>query len=164
MNRWLVRQIGAGLEHPTGPVILLDPDRVLTDHDIGSIDSSGETVQVSDWLELRRFWDLDLRRRSGNRSAVILVTSTDFQLPRDLPWDIENAADAVTRIRWPVPEPLRGLFKVSFAHADRLVDAAASYDMLPTVAAAEAFEIKRGDLATELAEIARLHLIADIPV
>ena len=163
MNRWLARQIGAGLEHSSGPVILLDPDGVLADHDIESIDSSGETVQVSDWLELRRFWDLDLRRRSGNRSAVLLVTSTAFQFPTDLPWDIQNGADAVTRIRWPVPEPLRGLFKVSFAQADRLVDAAARHNVLPTVAAAEAFEIKRGDLATELAEIARLHLTADIP-
>ena len=161
MNRWLSVQLAPLLHGTGGPVVVLDPDGVLASHDLDAIAKIAETARVSDWVELRRHWDLDLRRRADVATVVIIVTGTEFRAQNDLPWDIEDEASAVVRIRWPIPEQLRPLFHAAPAYADALVDVAGTGT--PESAAGAAFGIAQGDSSAELAAIARLRLTSGIP-
>ena len=157
MKRWVQWQIGSEIEGISGTVVLLDPDSALTTSDIEDIADRIELIVVSDWLELRRLWDLDVRRSPGTSSRAVLVVSPEFETPRDLPWDIEHEASAVLRVRFPVPADLRPLFRAAGDQADCLVEAAAEHRD-PATAVAVAYGIRTGNSKDELDAIARLRL------
>jgi hypothetical protein len=162
MKHWIEGQIGRDLDAASGVVVILDPDAVLTPPDVDDIADHIETKQVISWLELRRLWDLDIRRRSGVARAAILVRSSEFATPTELPWDIEHEACAVLRVRWPVPSELRALFRVSGDHADDLAEATAR-NLLPGATIAAAYAIRTGSTADELEAVVRLRCDPSTP-
>ena len=72
VKQWLAAQIGRLLNAATGAVVILDPDGVLTDADVDELAETIEVIRVTDWIELRRVWDLDIRRRETHQNVALL--------------------------------------------------------------------------------------------
>lgn len=137
-----------------GVVVLLDPERILSEPDIGELGDDLEVRPIAEWVELRALWDLEIRR-DANTLDVILLRTPAFASSMDLPWDVEQEAAAVVKLRWPVPPELRDVFRAAHDLADRLAEASeAEHD--PTTIVANAFDFRPGDPASELQLIARL--------
>jgi len=162
VKRWLRAQVSLQLDELAGPVVLLDPDRLLTNVDLDELGDAVELIRVGDWAELRCAWDLRVRKPSSLHPVWVIVMSEDFQTASDLPWDVETEAISTIRIRWPVPVELRPLFRVVGDHADDIADAArhhrATSDVVTT-----AFKIRLGGVGDELDAIARLCLNPTTP-
>lgn len=157
MNSWLREQL-AVLDDPTrtGPIVVLDPDRLVGPSVCASIEENHELWTVDDWGSLRRAWDLGIRSVLNDADhAVVLVQSADFPADQDLPWDIEHEAAAVLRVRWPVPLELRGLFSVAPQLADALAAASQSTADVAAIVAG-ALRLRAGDPASELETVAQL--------
>lgn len=157
MKEWVRAQVGRVIGEASGAAVLLDPDGMLTQVDLEELADEVEVIHVADWIDLRRAWDLDIRRRDSVQLAAVLIVSDDFRSANDLPWDIEHEAAAVIRVRCPVPDELRPLFRSSGDFADPLAAAAERHRSTADIVKA-AFEIRSGQVADELDAIARLRL------
>ena len=162
MKRWLAAQVGRLVTAGTGVVVILDPDGALTDADVADLAGTIEVIRVTNWIDLRRVWDLDIRRRENYQGVALLVVSGDIESTNDLPWDVEHEATAVVRVRWPVPAEIRPLFRAARDHADVLAEAAQSHASTGDILAA-AFGIHYGASADELDTVARLRLDPSTP-
>ena len=162
MKRWLAAQVGRLVTAGSGVVVILDPDGALTDADVADLAGTIEVIRVTNWIDLRRVWDLDIRRRENHQGVALLVVSGDFENANDLPWDVEHEATAVVHVRWPVPAEIRPLFRVARDHADALAEAARSHASTGDILAA-AFGIRYGAAADELDTVARLRLDPSTP-
>ena len=107
MTNWIWSQLREVLDRTWGATVVLDPDGVLDEDAITSLAEACRVIQADGWPDLRRVWDLDVRRRSDSARTLICVSSAEFAAATDLPWDIEHEADEVIRLRWPVPTELR---------------------------------------------------------
>jgi hypothetical protein len=106
--------------------IILDPDGLLIEADIAELSVIGEAVEITDWLELRRVYEVSGRNRSPDDVPLILVVrSEDFRERRQLPFDIEQRAD-VERLRLTAPENLRALILALPDEAQDIAVSAAS--------------------------------------
>ncbi len=106
MKAWLASQMAPILASDVRLGIVIDPERLLSRADIESI---GEVAEADGWYSLRRTYEQHGRRRGQEAPRlVIVVHSTTYQEPRDLPYDIERASTAV-RLRVPVPPEYRRL-------------------------------------------------------
>ena len=103
MTDWIARELAGVLKRPSGVTVLLDPDCLIDKSAMTTISKRCRVIRVEDWSGLRRAWDLDIRRSSDERHTVACVSSTDFATATDLPWDIENEAVEVVRLREPTP-------------------------------------------------------------
>ena len=103
MRQWVAAQIGQAIDAASGAVVILDAEGALAEPDVEDLRQAIEVIRITDWSELRRVWDLDIRRRSECERAALLIVTDDFVGANDLPWDIEHDAVAVARVRWPVP-------------------------------------------------------------
>lgn len=108
MKRWLASQLDP-LESATQPVrVILDPDELL---DPDSLSDRCEVAGVQDWYGLRRAYEQRGRyREAAEPPLAIVVRSSRFQRPEDLPYDIEQRA-SVVRLRVPAPVELRPLVR-----------------------------------------------------
>lgn len=155
MRRWVQRQLEPSTtRRQAGVVVLLDPERMLSEPDIDELESDLDVRPVADWVELRTVWDLEIRRGT-NTPDVVLLRTPGFASSMDLPWDIEQEAASVVKLRWPVPPELREAFRASPDFADRLAGAAES-DHDPAAIVANAFGFRPGEPASELQLVARL--------
>lgn len=155
MKRWLSEQIAGAFDAGSGTVVLLDPDDILSPTDCDDLATSVEVTRVSSWVELRRHWDLYVRRQVAPERSAVLVVDEDFEVPSDLPCDIERDSSMVVRIRWPVRTELRPLFLVADAMADALIDAARDF-ATPGQAVAAAYGVRPGVFNDEMEAVARL--------
>ena len=73
MRRWLDVQLGRLLGVGDGVVIALDPEHVLSKADVLEMPKDIDVLRVSDWVHLRRAWDLDLRPLGSHARAPIEV-------------------------------------------------------------------------------------------
>ena len=162
MKQWVRIQVGRAIEEFSGAVVLLDPDYILTEVDLEELGDEVDLIHVANWIELRRAWDLDIRRRNPGRPSAVLVVSDDFRSSSDLPWDIEHEAVSVRRVRYPVPDELRLLFRSSGDYADRLAVAALKHRSSVDIVK-EAFGVRTGNVADELDAISRLRLDPSTP-
>lgn len=138
--------------------VVLDPDGVLGHRDIATIEETCKMILVDDWIGLRCTWDLEVRRGSRRAHVLVLVTSSAFSRPTELPWDIEHEAAGVIRLRWPVPVQLRALLRVSdHEDSENLIRAS---DGCPDVSqiVATAYGITLGDPGFELDVVVRRRL------
>lgn len=162
MKEWIQAQVGRAIDELSGVVVLMDPDGLLSDIDLEELADEVDVACVANWLELRRTWDLDVRRRELAQLGAVLIVNDDFRTATDLPWDIEHEAAAVIRVRCPVPDELRPLFCSSGELADRLAAAAKRHRSAVEIVRA-AFKIRTGNAADELETIARLRLDPSTP-
>lgn len=162
MKRWLTAQIGRLLDGAPDTVVILDPDGALTDIDVSWLAEAIDVIRITDWIELRRVWDLDIRQREDHREVALLIVSDDFETTSDLPWDVEHEAASILRIRWPVPAEIRSLFRVAGDYADALAEAARTHVSTGDIVAT-AFGIRPGAPADELETVARLRLDPSTP-
>lgn len=142
--------------------MVLDPDGVLDEHAITSVAEACRVIRADDWADLRRAWDLDIRRRGPDEpQTLICVSSAEFATATDLPWDVEHEADAVMRLRWPVPTALRALLRAAdTGQAASLINAASRHaDAVDIIASA--YGIAFGDPGPELEGVVRLRLVPD---
>ena len=108
MKNWIESQMGETLSRSSGTAVMLDPDGVLDEISLTDLEAASRVIRVRDWANLRRAWDLDIRRRGpGEPLTLVCVSSSDFATATDLPWDIEQEVDEVIRLRWPVPAEIR---------------------------------------------------------
>jgi hypothetical protein len=162
MRPWVAAQIGHAASVPAGAVVILDAESVLADADVEDLRQEMDVIPITDWIELRRVWDLDIRHRSERARTALLIRAEDFAGPSDLPWDIEREAAAVARVRWPVPIELRPLFRVAGEQADALAGAARSNAPANEIVAI-AYGVRPGASADELDAVARLRLDPSTP-
>ena len=82
VKQWVRDQIGRDLGRHAATIVLLDPEGLLTADDIEDFGASVRVLRAGNWLELRRVWDLDIRR-SCDRSVALVVWSrmTSFGPP-----------------------------------------------------------------------------------
>lgn len=103
MSDWLVSQLSDALARLSGSTVVLDPDGLLDEDAAAVLGVRDAVVRVSDWVGLRRAWDLDIRRRSGEPHRLVVVRSPEFTAPNDLPWDVQHEAAGMVRLRRPAP-------------------------------------------------------------
>ena len=163
MKSWIDSQLSGALARTSGTTVLLDPDMVLDPHAVVAVEELCELLRVRDWIGLRCVWDLDVRHRSSEAPCLVLSTCAEFAAVSDLPWDIENEATEVIRLRWPVPIELRELLRASDSAAgENLVGAAGEIaDVADIVAAVHGIEF--GDAGSELDTVVRLRLAPETP-
>jgi len=99
MKDWVRAQVGRAIDESSGAVVLLDPDGLLGDIDLEELADEVDVIRVVNWIELRRTWDLDIRRREPAQLGVVLIVSDDFRFGTDLPWDIEQSPGCVSTPR-----------------------------------------------------------------
>jgi hypothetical protein len=162
VKRWLAAQVGRLVIAGTGVVVILDPEGALTDADVADLARTIEVIRVTNWIALRRVWDLDIRRRESYQHVALLVVSGDLESANDLPWDVEHEATAVVRLRWPVPTEIRLLFQGAGEHADALTEAARTHASTGEILAA-VFGTRYGTPAQELDTVAMLRLDPSTP-
>lgn len=163
MNTWIASQMSQILNRTSGATIVLDPDGVLCYQDLAAIGESCEVIQVDDWIGLRCAWDLRVRRGSDEAHNLVLVTSSEFARPTDLPWDIEQDATEVIRLRWPVPVELRALLRVADpTNAENLIRVADKHTDVADILAS-AYGIAFGNPGHELAGVTRVRLAVETP-
>ena len=163
MNTWIALQMSQILNRTSGATIVLDPDGVLCYQDLAAIGESCGVIQVDDWIGLRCAWDLRVRHGSDEAHNLVLVTSSEFVRPTDLPWDIEQDATEVIRLRWPVPVELRALLRVADpTNAENLIRVADKHTDIADILAS-AYGIVFGNPGQELAGVTRLRLAAETP-
>jgi PglZ domain len=162
VNEWLRSQIGRALAGGHGPIVLLDPDGVIAEEEVADLAESYELVRVRCWADLRRTWDLDVRRGDALRQLVVLVVDRSFQTAAELPFDIEQEAMSVVRVRWPVPASLHALFRAAGDHRDALANAARS-NTSDIATVTSAFAIRAGNSSDELGSVARIRLDPSTP-
>ena len=163
MNTWLASQIPDVLTRTSGTTVVLDPDGVLGRNDLATIGETGEVIRVHDWIGLRYAWDLRVRRGSDEVHHMVVVTSSGFAAPTDLPWDIEQEATEVIRLRWPVPEELRALLRVvDPTNAENLIRAATHHINTAQIVATT-YGIVLGNPGRELDTVTRLRLDPETP-
>jgi hypothetical protein len=162
MRQWVAAQIGHAMAAATGAVVIIDAEGALAEADIEELRETTHVIRITDWIELRRVWDLDIRQRPGSELAALLIVSEDFVASTDLPWDIERDATAVVRIRWPVPVELRTLFRVAGDHADALAEAAKTHGAANEIVAL-AYGIRPGAPADELNAVSQIRLDPSTP-
>ena len=162
MKDWVRAQVGRAIDESSGAVVLLDPDGLLGYLDLEELADEVDVIRVVNWIELRRTWDLDIRRRDPLQLGVVLIVNDDFRSGTDLPWDIEHEAAAVIRVRCPVPDELRPIFRSSGEFADALAAAATQHRSAVGIVI-DAFKIRSGGDADELETIARLRLDPSTP-
>ena len=146
-----------------GAVVLLDPDYILTEVDLEELGDEVDLIHVANWIDLRRAWDLDIRRRNPGRPSAGLVVSDDFRSSERSPWDIEHEAVSVRRVRYPVPAELRLLFRSSGDYAGIGSRVAALTHSSSGDIVKEAFGVRTGNVADELDAISRLRLDPSTP-
>lgn len=104
MRKWLTDQLAA---EGTGPVVVIDPDAIVTDREIEVAFGATEVLTVRDWFELRREWERCGRHRGGPGLRLVLVTrDPGVTSATDLPFDVEQRS-VVRRIRVPAPPDVR---------------------------------------------------------
>ena len=163
MTTWIASQMSQILSRSSGTTIVLDPDGVLSHQDLATIGESCGVIQVDDWIGLRCAWDLRVRRWSDEAHNLVLVTSSEFARPTDLPWDIEQDATEVIRLRWPVPVELRALLRVADpTNAENLIRVTDKHTDIAGILAS-AYGIAFGNPGHELAGVTRLRLAAETP-
>ena len=163
MNTWLASQIPDVLTRTSGTTVVLDPDGVLGNNDLATIGETCEVIRVDDWIGLRCTWDLRVRRGSDKAHNVVLVTSSEFARPTDLPWDIEQEATEVIRLRWPVPEGLRALLRVADStNAENLIRAATHHTNIAQIVATT-YGIVLGNPGLEFDCVTQLRLDPETP-
>lgn len=164
MTNWIVSQMTGSLARTSGATVVLDPDGVLDRDAIAVVEEACEVHRVSDWASLRRVWDLNIRRRAQNLHLLVLSTSEEFATAADLPWDIEDEAAEVVRLRWPVPVELQDLLRAANSTSAANIVAAASQSTTLSDIVASAFDVAFGNPGDELECVARLRLQPDTPV
>lgn len=106
MKEWLRRQLRPIEATTVRFAVVLDPDRLI---EAETEQLGGDPVVVRDWYGLRRVYERGGRRRPiTSPRLVVLVQSATYREPRDLPFDVEQAA-TVVRLRVPVPVEFRAL-------------------------------------------------------
>jgi hypothetical protein len=156
VRQWVHEQLDASLaRRHDGAIVILDPERLLSDTEAAHLAENHALRHAEDWRQLRLLWDVDVRGSPPHEPFVILVRSTAFTSPTDLPWDIEHEAAVVVRLRWPVPTELREAFRAAPELADGLAAATKTHHAPPDILA-EALEYRPGDAASELRAVARL--------
>lgn len=162
MKSWIASQLGETLSCTSGIAVVLDPDGVLDESALTDVEAVCRVIRVHDWASIRRAWDLDIRRRvPGEALTLVCVSSAEFTTVTDLPWDIEQEADEVIRLRWPVPTEIRALLRVAdpasaenlLRDADKHADAA---DIM-----ASAYGIVFGDPGSEIEGVVRHRLVPE---
>jgi len=162
VTTWLASQV-SDLTRTSGTTVVLDPDGVLDHTDLATIGETCDVIPVVDWAGLRCAWDIRVRRRSDDSRCVVVLTCSAFARPTDLPWDIEQEATDVIRLRWPVPEELRALLRVvDPTNAENLVRAATHNTDIAQIVAA-AYGIVLGNAGFELDSVTRLRLDPETP-
>ena len=135
----------------------------LCRQDIATIGESCEVIRVDGWIGLRCAWDLRVRRWSDEPHNLVLVTSPEFSTKTDLPWDIEQEATGVIRLRWPVPAELRELLRVADpTNAGKLIHAADKYTDVADIVAST-YGIAFGNPGLELDGVTQLRLDPGTP-
>lgn len=117
MRRWVLEQFGPA---DAKPLVLIDPDSLVAPDELTALGDAGIAVEVRNWFELRRAWELYGRHPTERAPVVLHVLDRDVSSETDLPFDI-SAAASTRRIRLPVPSILRD---VLLALDDQQADAA----------------------------------------
>jgi len=157
VRRWVDAQFGGLLsQNRPGPVVVLDPDSILSDFEIADIGHDYTVRIASHWHELRVIWDLEIRADAHPETVdVVIVQSDEFTAAIELPWDIEHEAAHVIKLRWPVPAGLRDVFRIAPHLSDVLAEAATSHGSVNDILA-HALDYAPGDPGSELGLVARL--------
>lgn len=104
MRKWVTNQLAA---EGTSPVVVIDPDAIVTDQEIEAAYGAAEVLTVRDWFELRREWERCGRHRGGPGPRLVLVTrDPGVTSATDLAFDVERRS-VVRRIRVPAPPAVR---------------------------------------------------------
>lgn len=156
--------MGETLSRSSGTAVVLDPDGVLDEPALTDVEAVCRVIRVQDWANLRRAWDLDVRRRGPDDSLILVcVSSAEFATATDLPWDIEQEADEVIRLRWPVPTEIRPLLRVvEPISAEKLISASGRYADAADVLAST-YGIAFGDSGSEIEGVVRHRLVPETP-
>lgn len=156
--------MGEVLSHTSGTALLLDPDGVLDQSAINTMEAVCRVIRVHDWASLRRAWDLDIRRHGPDDPlTLVCVSSAEFTVATDLPWNIEQEADEVIRLRWPVPTEFRPLLQAADpASAENLVRASDRHADASDIIAS-AYGVALGDPGSEFESVVRLRLVPETP-
>jgi hypothetical protein len=165
VRRWVSEQLGAALRpQRLGTVVALDPDMIVSGFEIEDIGQDYIVRLVTQWSELRRVWDREVREKP-NRDGIdlVLVQCDEFTSAHDLPWDIEHEAADVVRLRWPVPVELRSVLRSSPAFDDALADAAKIHRSTVDILR-HALDFEPGNTTSELGLVARLRTGPTTPV
>lgn len=121
MNVWLARALAAVRSVTSGVVVVLDRDRLVSP---GLL--PGEVSFVQDWWGLRSTYERGGRRRSSDLSPLVIVV-VGQQAAQPLPWDIENASEAVVALKLPGPPPVRAaLVELDDDEVDRAITSVAA--------------------------------------
>jgi hypothetical protein len=131
MRAWIGRQLQTVLDTPEPVRILLDPNCLLDAAELEILATDSVPVVAEDWLGLRRpYEEFGRSRRPDDIPFVIIVRSQSMREPRDLPWDIEQAAH-VSRLRFPGPGLLReAILDLPRDMQDRALEATRGHDPL----------------------------------
>ncbi|MDA2988630.1 MAG: hypothetical protein O2815_06080, partial [Actinomycetota bacterium] len=157
MRRWVDAQFGDSLtSNRSGPVVVLDPEAILSDFEIADIEHDYTVRIASHWHELRVMWDLEIRASAHPKKVdVVIVRSGEFTAVTELPWDIEHEVAHVIKLRWPVPADLRDVFRSAPHLSDVLAEAATSHRSVKDILV-HALDYRPGDPGSELGLVARL--------
>lgn len=157
MRGWVDAQFGDSLiPNRSGPVVVLDPEAILSDFEIADIEHDYTVRFVYHWHELRVIWDLEIRAGAQPKAVdVVIVRSDEFTAATELPWDIEHEAAHVIKLRWPVPADLRDVFRGAPHLSELLAEAATSHRSVNDILA-HALDYAPGDPGSELGLVARL--------
>jgi hypothetical protein len=96
---WPKDQLRTLADRPRPFAVVIDPANVVQSADLETL---GNVVKAHEWIDLRRAYELDGRDATNTARTVVHLVCDAFHEGRDLPWDIEQAADVVT-IRLPFP-------------------------------------------------------------
>jgi hypothetical protein len=100
VRKWVANQLAA---EGAGPVVVIDPARVVRDGEIEAALGSAEVRTVRDWFELRRDWERAARHRVGDGPRfALLVHDPAVRSETDLPFDIAQRS-MIRRVRVPGP-------------------------------------------------------------
>lgn len=104
MRRWILSQLRS---HGTDPMVVIDPDGVLTDEELEGAIGESDVHRVGDWFELRRAWERYGRHRHRSGPPLVIVTDDPtVASAQDLPYDIDQSS-TVRRVRVPGPSDTR---------------------------------------------------------
>lgn len=161
---WLDRQLSPIREHRDRPAVVIDPEGLAPESLLADY---GESRIATNWLELRRGWDLRVDAGHSGGRLVISLRSAEFKSQRDLPWDIEQGS-VVAVVGCPVSESWRDVFLESTPDLAELLESMGRQipaHQITTAFVRDAFSIvlPTTDQAAELEAIAKLRTNSATP-
>lgn len=104
---WILRQLEPLGRRGDRLAVVVDTEQLVAPADLSP---HGTAYECSDWLTLRRAYELYGRAPAPGTRPILLVHDPMVSSGRDLPWDIEQRSLVVT-VSWPVHAGWRDLIR-----------------------------------------------------